>query len=105
MGPKFRGQLPHRQAAHFLIPHQNAKLFQKTRHNVFDSWPLRIKIFGMKPHMEDPTAVAHALQSLPQSAQSARIRDVLAPTGRVTNQERTWNRNNSLLERRLDHAR
>src|SRR5260221_459217 len=104
MGSEFRGQLAHRQTPYITIPHQNAKLFQKTSHNVFQSRPLGIKIFRMEPHVENSTAQADALQPFSQSSQPAGIRNKLAPPCRVTDQERTGNRNNSVFERRFDHA-
>src|ERR1700731_4614965 len=59
----------------------------------------------MKPHVENSTAQTHALQPFSQSPQPARIRNKLAPPGRIADQERTGNRNNSVLKRWLDHAR
>src|ERR1700722_15889669 len=59
----------------------------------------------MKAHVENSKAQTHALQPFSHSPQPARIRNKLAPPGRIADQERTGNRNNSVLERRLDYAR
>src|SRR5882672_1787942 len=59
----------------------------------------------MKPHMKNTTFAANAFQAFSESPQSARIWYVLAPTSRVTDQERARNGNDSLFQRWLDHAR
>src|SRR6266851_4129498 len=73
--------------------------------DVFDSRPFRVKIFRMEPDMEYSTVQAHAFEAFSQSPQATRIRNKLAPPGRVSDQERAGYGNNPLFHRRLDRTR
>ena len=67
---EFACKLPHRQASHVSVAHQDAKLFEETSYNIFKSRPLCIEIFRVKPDMEDATVSTNALQSFSEPPQA-----------------------------------
>ena len=58
---KLGGKLSHSHAANFAFANQRAQFFKELRDNIFEPWPLRVKVFGMKPDVKNATFVPNAV--------------------------------------------